>query len=69
MNKNKDKCPTCNESYSKTPTLRAAVCSNGFHCCRDCKWIDGQVRRVDLCEFHLQERRALNKFRAAADEV
>jgi hypothetical protein len=43
-------CPTCGEPYSRDPSPRAAICSNGFHCCRDCTWVAG--RRVQLCVRH-----------------
>lgn len=45
-----DRCSTCDEPYSRAPTFRAAICSNGFHCCRDCTWVAG--RRVQLCNYH-----------------
>lgn len=47
------KCTTCGESYSKPPTFRASVCSNGFHCCRDCTWHAGH--RIQKCEFHRED--------------
>ena len=31
-------CYTCKEPYSKPPTFRAMICSNSFHCCKDCSW-------------------------------
>lgn len=46
-----EKCSTCGEPYTKLSTAdglpRGAFCSNGFHCCRDCTWVDG--RRTFLC--------------------
>lgn len=46
-----DSCSTCQEPYSKVPSVRASVCSNSFHCCRDCTWVDG--RRTACCVDHL----------------
>jgi len=46
-------CSTCGESYSKKMTARAAICSNAFHCCRDCAWVDGQV--TTPCAEHARE--------------
>jgi hypothetical protein len=43
-------CSTCNEPYSMPPTFRAMLCSNGFHCCRDCTWKEGRV--VKECLYH-----------------
>lgn len=43
-------CPTCGEPYSRDPSPRASICSNGFHCCRDCTWVDG--RCVQPCAHH-----------------
>ncbi len=43
MSPPKATCETCGEPYSMPPTMRAALCSNGFHCCRDCTWRNGQV--------------------------
>jgi len=37
-------CPTCGEPYRKGVIT---VCSNAFHCCRDCFWSEG--RRLKLC--------------------
>ena len=37
-------CPTCKAAYSRETTF----CSNGFHCCRDCTWLDGQ--RTTKCQ-------------------
>ena len=48
-------CSTCGIPYSKVPVFQAAICSNGFHCCRDCVWENG--RRTTICEFHLSEER------------
>jgi hypothetical protein len=48
-------CDTCGEPYSKTPTFRALICSNGFHCCRDCVWREG--RREKLCDRHAAEEK------------
>lgn len=45
-----EQCTTCDEPYSRDPTFRASICSNSFHCCRDCTWLDG--RRIQLCAFH-----------------
>ena len=45
-----ERCTTCDEPYSREPTFRASICSNGFHGCRDCTWRDG--RRIQLCAFH-----------------
>lgn len=38
-----DQCGTCKEPYSKIPTFRAMICSNSFHCCRDCVWENGKM--------------------------
>lgn len=45
-----DHCTTCGESYSREPTFKASICSNSFHCCRDCVWRDG--RPIQRCAFH-----------------
>ncbi len=46
-------CSTCGELYTKVPTWRASICSNGFHCCRDCVWVGGQ--RLQPCLDHKPE--------------
>jgi hypothetical protein len=33
-------CSTCNKPYRKN---EVSFCSNGFHCCRDCTWEEGQI--------------------------
>lgn len=39
-------CPTCGEPYDKhQPTMRARLCSSGYHCCRDCTWRLGEVTK------------------------
>jgi hypothetical protein len=43
-------CPTCGEPYSRDPSPRASICSSGFHCCRDCAWVDGSL--VQPCAHH-----------------
>ena len=43
-------CSTCGESYTKKPVGRAVVCSNSFHCCRDCTWVNGEC--VQRCADH-----------------
>jgi hypothetical protein len=52
-------CPTCDEPYYVPPTFRAMICSNGFHCCRDCIWKDGKVIKDCgqhvLTPFHLPQ--------------
>jgi hypothetical protein len=48
-----EKCPTCGEPYSQSPTPRASICSNGFHCCRACEWADGKV--TDMCVYHWKQ--------------
>ncbi len=40
-------CKTCKEAYTMPPSERANLCSNSFHCCHDCIYIDGKV--VQLC--------------------
>jgi len=40
------KCGTCHEAYSEQIT----VCSNSFHCCKDCVWYQGQ--RLAMCNLH-----------------
>lgn len=37
-------CPNCNRPYDK---YELTVCSNSFHCCRDCKREAGEV--VEFC--------------------
>lgn len=46
-------CSTCNEPYTQVPTWRATLCSNSFHCCRRCRWIDGRV--VEHCDLHADD--------------
>lgn len=43
-------CATCDEPYTEPPTARAMICSNGFHCCRQCMWSDGRV--TQHCPLH-----------------
>jgi hypothetical protein len=43
-------CGTCYEPYSRDPTPRAALCSDAFHLCRDCKWEDGVL--IEECAYH-----------------
>lgn len=37
-----DVCQTCQEPYSNPPTSRSRICSNPFHCCRECTWEEGK---------------------------
>ena len=39
-------CTTC----GKPSSFQASICSNSFHCCRDCTWAAG--RRIQLCAYH-----------------
>jgi len=41
-------CVTCAEPYSNPCTPLAMLCSNGFHCCRECVWDNG--KRTTLCD-------------------
>lgn len=54
-----DLCPTCDEPYNKEdPSTRAQLCSNPFHCCKDCVWkvvehewySTGEI--LKFCDFH-----------------
>ena len=49
-------CTTCGELYEMPIPLksRAQFCSNGFHCCRECTWVDGS--RTEYCELHKDEK-------------
>ena len=48
-------CPTCNEPYNKDEW---SICSNPFHCCKDCEWVveDHGVyttgKLIKFCDFH-----------------
>lgn len=48
-----ERCSTCNESYTPIPTDRAVICSNSFHCCRACTWVDGRV--TVSCDRHAKD--------------
>ena len=51
-------CPTCGKPYEPGVTT---LCSNGFHCCRDCVWQDG--KRLLICaECHDREVAAARDF-------
>lgn len=39
-----EKCSTCSKPYNK---FEISICSNSFHCCRDCKWSMGRV--IEVC--------------------
>lgn len=41
------KCSTCGAEYEKDAL---SMCSDSFHCCRDCVWLDGRV--FAPCEAH-----------------
>lgn len=41
-------CSTCGKPYSKPSYDDMQFCSNGFHGCRDCYWVNG--RRTLICE-------------------
>ena len=41
-------CSTCGKPYCKPSYDEPQFCSNGFHCCRDCVWVNG--RRTIVCE-------------------
>lgn len=43
-------CETCSHPYEKDAL---SVCSNFFHCCRDCFWLHGQV--LFPCKTHIDE--------------
>lgn len=43
-------CPTCGQRYVED---QPSVCSNPFHCCRDCKHLFGRL--VLPCERHKDE--------------
>lgn len=45
-----ENCTTCNQPY----TGGSSLCSNTFHCCRDCTWLDGRV--TVSCERHGNEK-------------
>ena len=45
-----DMCETCNRTYADDG-FGACCCSNSFHCCRDCHWVNGRVRVA--CPLHL----------------
>ena len=55
-------CYTCDEPYSQPPTWRAAICSNPFHCCRDCTWEQGKeggfvtLKLTERCDYHLVDK-------------
>lgn len=51
------RCETCGETYTQPSSARASLCSNAFHCCRDCTWEEG--RRVVLCAWHARDEEAL----------
>jgi hypothetical protein len=36
-------CSTCGKEYSRGMT----ICSNAFHSCRDCTWVNGE--RITAC--------------------
>ena len=42
-----EQCSTCGKPYQKPHYDLVQFCSNGFHCCRDCTWVDG--RRTVIC--------------------
>lgn len=54
---NEPKCTTCGEEYRKEMTF----CSNPFHCCKDCIWLDG-VRTSTCLECELQEAADLEEW-------
>jgi hypothetical protein len=41
------KCMTCGHPYVKE---NVSLCSNAFHCCRDCSWSAGRI--TELCKYH-----------------
>jgi hypothetical protein len=43
-------CPTCSRPYIKDE--ESCVCSNFFHCCRDCKWGEHEGKLVKPCPTH-----------------
>jgi hypothetical protein len=40
-----DRCSTCGGQYRKPSYDDHNYCSNGFHCCRDCVWLQGRITK------------------------
>lgn len=39
----RERCSICDQPYERDPTGMAALCSSGFHVCRDCTWVNGRL--------------------------
>lgn len=48
-----ERCTTCNQPFS---WFNLSICSNSFHCCRDCQWEAGRV--VVPCVRHVKPAHA-----------